>query len=231
MKIFILALLVSGLAVVFTAFSKKKVESLPSVTPGQSITPSETNFASSSPSPTPTLVPKATVKPTPNGSVSNGWRLTVYYTPVEQYHSGEEEHVPGVGSMSKAFLEILRLEGVGKISKGPHTGKYLHYTPALGYWLTEEPLDAQGKTLIKMKTMAAPSNIKFGTQVKILDCGNISKPACGQISNLTWVVSDRFGDDPNEKHFDLYIGEEDRENFLKNHPLVFASDNAIVELK
>lgn len=190
--------------------------------------------ASSAPIPTespiPTSMPKPTIKATPKitGNISSGWRLTVYYTPVEKYHGGEEEHVAGIGSFSKLFLDLVRLEGVGKISKGPHENKYIHHTDQLGFWLTQQPLDAQGKVLVAFRTMAAPIDIKFGTKVKIYSCEDIVKQICNQISNYTWTVSDRFGDTSKKKHLDLYIGEEDQENFLQSSPYIFQSLNSSV---
>jgi len=42
-------------------------------------------------------------------------------------------------------------------------------------------------------------------------------------------VTDRFGAGTVGKHLDLYIGEENRENFLKTSPYMFAAKNAHVE--
>lgn len=185
--------------------------------------PTATPAPSMAPTPQPTKIPAPVTQKS-----STGWRLTVYYTPVEKYHGGEEEHVPGIGSFPSDFLEIVRLEGVGKISYGPHAGKYLHQTDNLGYWLTDAPQDAQGKPLIPMKTAAAHSSIKFGSKVKILSCGDIPDTACSQLMNVEWVVNDRFQYQDSAKHLDLYIGEEDRENFLDSHPLIIDSQNAEV---
>jgi len=213
------------------SFAEKTTTPEPTETPvvQNSVPPTMTALQS------PTLKPSAkpTTKPSPtiSGTLSDGWRLTVYYTPVELYHGGPEEHVPDIGSFPEKFLDLVRLEGVGKISKGPHAGRYLHQTDELGFWLTDAPLDARGKKLVQFQTMAAPQNVNFGTKVKIQTCGNISKPVCDQISSYVWTVSDRFGDDPSEKHFDLYIGEEDRENYLQTHPLIFAANNASVILQ
>lgn len=177
------------------------------------------------------------------------WKLTVYYTPVEKYHAGDMQQILGctqsscaegqvsLGEHPSSFLEIVRLEGVGRLTEGTYAGSYLHWTPQMGYWLTAAPLDAQGNTLIPFRSAASDATVKFGTEFKIVDCGvrlpggqSLSWATCEQIMNRQWVVTDRFHDDSKPKHIDLYIGEEDRENFLYSNPFVFSLEKANILL-
>lgn len=170
----------------------------------------------------------------------DGWNVTVYYTPVEQFHGGESTTITNengtIGSYPSDFLEIVKVEGVGKITSGEHAGSYLHWTPSLGYWLTEEPLDAQGNMLIPFKTAASYSNVESGTHINITDCGRqtatstkLPQEICETIKSADWVVTDRFHTEMDEKHIDLYIGEEDRVDFTTS-PFYFALEDVNIIL-
>ena len=192
-------------------------------------------FAAASPTPVFTTTPSPTkaakIIPTtaPQVNSTNGWHLTVYYTPVEKYHSGEQEHVPGVGSFSKAFLDLVRLEGVGKISNGPHAGRYLQRGGENGFYIVDSPLDARGGALVAFKSAAMTESTNFGTKIKIVSCGGAPAIVCNKIKSAEWEVVDRFGYDAGSRHIDLYIGEENSENFLASE-LVFEAKNAEVTI-
>jgi hypothetical protein len=178
---------------------------------------------------------------------SGEWGITVYYTPVEQYYSGEVEIVIGcsaygcsssgeLGRFPKTFLEVVRVEGVGKISHGPRAGMYIHWTEPTGYWISEKPLSATGQPLVAWQSAAAGIQYQFGSSFRIVDCGvdTVGKKAiasniCRQITSRQWIVDDRFGRDTVQKRIDLYIGEQDRERFIQEHPFMFAAQNAKIE--
>lgn len=221
--------------------------SMPS--PDESVEPEQP--ASSSNTPKPVSSAKPTTSTSQGGAglpAQSGWILTVYYTPVQSYHGGPEESISGcptedcdnpqsLGSYPKSFLDLIATEGVGKITSGQYAGKYMHYTDDTGYWLSPAPLDAQGKPLVKFITAAVPSNVAKGTRIEITACGTAegsNKPVpevvCSAIKSSRWVATDEFYNDPKNKHIDLYIGEEDRENYLNTNPYVFASYNASVKL-
>ena len=173
------------------------------------------------------------------------WKLTVYYTPVEIYHSGEKEDITGclisncvngtdyLGAFPQDFISILKIEGVGKISHGQFAGKYLHYSAERGFWIDTAARDYNGKPLVPFQTAAADGNIPFGTQFKIKNCGihdtskkPLDKDVCDKLKAVSWKVEDRFSKLNIGYHFDLYVGEENAPNFTVNNPFYFSVINA-----
>ena len=64
-----------------------------------------------------------------------------------------------------------------------------------------------------------------------MQCGApMQRTACERVRAAAWVVEDRFGGEPeNPRHIDLYIGEEDREDFEHTDPYYFHAWGATVQ--
>jgi hypothetical protein len=84
---------------------------------------------------------------------------------------------------------------------------------------------------------AADPSISYVTPFKILDCGvdihngaTIDPAVCARISSASWIVRDRFTVGAVGKHMDLYIGEEDRPNFLVTNQNVIHVKSAVIAL-
>jgi 3D (Asp-Asp-Asp) domain-containing protein len=183
---------------------------------------------------------------------SKGWALTVYYTAVESYHSGLEQQLQGcpelrcangqsdLGSYADDFVTAVRDEGTGRITAGSNAGKYLNWSVDVGFWLDAAPRDARGGTLAQWTSAAADPSVAFGTQFVVLDCGvddatlkvsDIPLGTCAKIKAANWRVVDRFSSPHVGRHLDLYIGEENEPNFVKNNPLVISTANATTSLR
>jgi hypothetical protein len=181
-------------------------------------------------------------------STSSAWKITVYYTAVESFHHGKKVRVRGcremgcrlksiLGEYPADFVKAVKDEGTGKITSGDHAGKYLCWSRQDGYWLDTAPRDAQGTSLSPWESAAADSNVmSFGTGFQVVDCGvddmdgaEINPQTCTQIKNARWKISDRFelglG---GRNHLDLYIGEEDQEDFINKSPKVISAKSASI---
>jgi hypothetical protein len=187
--------------------------------------------------------------PEPASVVSDDWELSIYYTVVESYHSGPPQEVRGclamdcqqsadlLGTYSSDFVQTVKDEGSGRITSGPHAGRYLNWSGATGYWLDTAPRDARGLVLKPYLSAAADPSIPFVTAFKILDCGvdvrngaPIDLGVCEQLSSAEWIVRDRFEVNVVGKHVDLYIGEEDQPNFVANSPRAIHVTGATVSM-
>jgi hypothetical protein len=188
--------------------------------------------------------------PTAAASVaSDGWELSVYYTAVERYHSGSPAEVHGclvldcvngtdsLGTFPSDFVQAVKDEGSGRITSGPHAGQFLNWSIDVGYWLDSAPRDARGIALEPFVSAAADPSIPYVTPFTILDCGvdihngaPIDPSVCARISSANWIVRDRFTVGAVGKHMDLYIGEEDRANFLATNQNVIHVKRARIAL-
>ena len=172
---------------------------------------------------------------------SGDWHLTVYFTAVESYFSGTPVEVTGclnvecsapgdpdnvIGSFPSEFVDTVQAEGTGQVSSGTHSGKFLNWSaeqPGSGYWLDQAPRDAQGSALVAYVSAAAHPSIAYGTTFKVIACGvdstnadPMDPAACTDLKNGAWVVRDRFEDDTQVRHLDLYIGLQDRADMNTN---------------
>lgn len=159
-----------------------------------------------------------------------GWGLTVYYTPVEEFHGGEPVTVRGrpslgseaeedLGTYPSGFVDAAQGEGGGRITSGPHAGNYLNWSWNIGFWLDTSTRDAGGDPLVPFET-AAVDDIEPGTPLKLVACGvdGSGMPAksepCQQLRSADWVVRDKFTPGlGGERRVDLYLGEQDRPDF------------------
>lgn len=178
----------------------------------------------------------------PPDSGTSGWRITAYFTAVDSFFSGPSAALTGclnvncnapgdpanaLGTFATAFSDTVMTEGTGKITTGPHAGKYLNWSggqPGSGYWLDSWPCDAQGSALVPYVSAAAYGTYAFGTAFRVVSCGvdglsgdPMDTQACADFKAANWVVRDRFEATTERRHIDLYIGQQDRTN-MDNNP-------------
>ncbi len=169
----------------------------------------------------------------PAGQASDGWTITVYYTAVESFHHGQPQQVTGcprqdcehghdaLGTYPKDFVKAVHDEGTGRITNGDHAGSYLNWSYDTGYWLDTVPADTTGQRLQPFISAAADSGVLAqGARFTVVACGTeedhsaIDTGACGRLRAATWTIHDEFTPGlGGNKHIDLYVGEEDREDF------------------
>lgn len=163
-----------------------------------------------------------------------GFRLTTYYTAVERFHHGRSVPVTGclrpscpddssaLGSYPADFLSLVRLEGAGRVTSGPHAGRFLNWSYAVGYWIDTVPRDEHGHELQSFTTAAADAGaLPRGTRFHVADCGHdrssgdpIVAATCRRLQSAAWTVTDTFTPGyGGPRHVDLYVGEEDRPHF------------------
>lgn len=183
--------------------------------------------------------------PGTSSAAASDWRVTVYYTPVEEFHGGEPVAVTGhstltgedevdLGDYPAEFVEIVREEGCGRISSGPHAGMYLNWSWDTGFWLDTSTRDTAGDPLVPFET-AAVDGVERGTRLRLADCGEnddgtpVDPAPCARLRDAEWVVRDEFTPGfGGERHVDLYIGEEDRHGFTDSELWVAWSEAEVV---
>jgi hypothetical protein len=161
------------------------------------------------------------------------WELTVYYTPVERYHHGPARRVTGcpvldcerghddLGSYPDDFVEAVRTEGSGRISRGSHAGRYLNWSYDVGFWLDTDARDTTGAVLRPWSSAAADhSTLPAGTSFRVAGCGRqddgseVPASLCRRFRGATWSIVDEFTPGlGGPGHVDLYIGEETGPDF------------------
>lgn len=164
----------------------------------------------------------------------DGWRITVYYTAVERYHDGPERPVRGcrqlectggdddLGAYPGGFVDAVEAEGTGRITSGPHTGRYLNWSHDVGFWLDTVPRDSHGGELRPFSSAAADADVLArDTEFRVDDCGRTDDggdpPAatCRRLRDAPWRVVDEFTPGlGGERHVDLYVGEETGPGFV-----------------
>lgn len=183
--------------------------------------------------------------PVLGASVSSDWHLTVYYTAVESYHHGDAQTITGcktrdctngndnLGVFPSDFTDKVKNEGSGRITSAPNAGKYLNWSYDTGYWIDTIPADSHGKTLQPYISAAADDNVLAqGTNFKVADCGSdtsqIEPDICQHLKQGSWTIVDHFTPGlGGAKHIDLYIGEEDQDNFESSNKFVDLSKATI----
>ncbi len=173
-------------------------------------------------------------KPSALPRITSDWEISVYYTPVESYYSQPPEEVRGclgldckhgsnlLGTYHTDFIQAVKGEGSGRITTGPHAGKFLNWSIDIGYWLDNAPRDARGKRLEPYVSAAADVKVPYGTFFKLLSCGvdvrtrgPMSESVCKNLVLANWIVRDRFTQATVGKRLDLYVGEQDEPDFLR----------------
>lgn len=174
----------------------------------------------------------------PSPGTGEGWRLTVYYTPVESYHGGSREPISAcqgadLGSHSHEFLTTIKTEGFGRLSTPVESRSYLGWDFARRCWfLAAAPVGANDRPLRAWVSTAGHPSIAIGTRVSVRKCGGqVDRSLCDRVRAAAWVVDDRCSVGcTGPKHLDLYIGEEDRPKFEDDSPNYFEDDDATVTL-
>jgi 3D (Asp-Asp-Asp) domain-containing protein len=171
---------------------------------------------------------RASPAPAPSAS-SDGWEITVYYTAVEQYHSGPPTPVTGcptidcargtdeLGTFPRDFVQAVQAEGTGVTLDG----RYLNWSYDIGYWIDSATRDTAGNRLVPYVTAAAdPDVLPAGTTFTIEDCGaqddGSPLPAlvCSRFRAARWRITDEFTPGlGGERHIDVYLGEETGRGF------------------
>lgn len=180
----------------------------------------------------------------------NRFRITVYYTPVESFHNGDQVSIWGctsigcesgqqfLGSFPSSFIDAVRMEGVGRITTGPYAGKYLNGSIRGGFWVSNFPPDGYGGSLQAFRTAAAddyvmPQGTRFRLVEPFTEEGGwpVASSVAKKLRSTVWEVQDHFeAGYGGDFHLDLYIGEEDRFDFIVTSPYIIALENTGVEV-
>ncbi|MFI6096850.1 hypothetical protein ACIA8G_14910 [Lentzea sp. NPDC051213] len=172
--------------------------------------------------------------------VDDGWQVTVYYTAVEQFHSGQSVPVRGcqvidcengddlLGTFPRSFATAVRDEGTGRTS----AGRYLNWSHDKGYWLDSAPRDSSGKPL-RPFVSAAADGLQQGAQVKLISCGQtlVDAAVCQKLMSSLWEITDEFTPGlGGDRHIDLYVGEETGPRFTES-PWYTTLSQAVLEVR
>ena len=174
----------------------------------------------------------------PAGRTTTGWHLTVYYTPVEQYHGPPRKPISDcagreLGQHSVDFLAHVQTEGFGRVVAPVQKQSYLGWNFDRRCWfMAAAPVGANDRPLRAWVSTAAPSTLAAGTGVRVVSCGtDVDAAVCARVKGAAWAVDDRCSNgctDP--RHLDLYVGEEDRADFEDGSPDYFDAHGAVVTL-
>ena len=168
-----------------------------------------------------------------NGTLMTGFRLTVYYTPVESFYGGTLQAIQGcttlncesglqpLGTYPAAFLSEVQMQGSGRITSGAYAGQYLHGSFGGNFWISPIAADAYGSPAVPFETAAADDSVlPRGTRFKLVDplteSGGAPLPSSvsDRLLSATWNVQDHFeAGYGGALHIDLYVGEQEQANF------------------
>lgn len=173
----------------------------------------------------------STPPPGPDGAPQSrtSWTVTVYYTAVQGFHTGETTRVVGcpgldctfgdddLGTYPATFVAAVRDEGTGRTADG----RYLNWSSDIGFWLDDTPRDARGEALRPFESAAAdPDVLPAGTRFTIVGCGRddtgsaVPAQVCDRLRVARWVISDEFTPGlGGPRHIDVYIGEQTGPDF------------------
>lgn len=163
---------------------------------------------------------------------SRGWTVTVYYTAVETYHTGQLITVTGCQGLDCAhgttalgrypvdFVAAVRAEGTGRTA----TGQYLNWSHDTGFWLDQAPRDSYGRTLRPFESAAADATVlPAGSVFTIVNCGReddgspVDPRVCARLRQARWTVEDEFTPGlGGSRHVDVYLGEETGPRFTES---------------
>ena len=177
------------------------------------------------------------------------WEISVYFTVLEEHFSGPLVELAGcrslecsagseaLGTFPHSFVEAVAAEGTGRIADPTMHGGwgYLNWSSSTGYWLDHHARDARGMVLRPYETVAAPAGMRFGTEIRIVACGEdlttggvIDSSSCTRLQEALWRVGDRFEAVESGHRIDLYIGEADGPDFATVSPAVIHVRSAVV---
>jgi len=206
-----------------------------------------------SPSPGTSSAPRSTTPQStapPSGVSSAGWRLTIYYTAVESFHSGATQSVTGcvgqncsrgnsdLGTYPATFVNAVHDEGTGRITNGPTAGMYLNWSFDVGYWLDTVAASGYGVALRPFLSAAADGGaLPKGARFRVVDPlrqndgSGIEPGFAAQLRNTVWDVEDQFTPGlGGAGHLDLYIGEQDRADFTNSDRYVELVNATIIRI-
>lgn len=133
-----------------------------------------------------------------NSSCSDNWKVTGYYTPMENDYRGPDRMIMvrnvGMLSIKEDFLRKVKLEGWGKTRYGWYLGYY-----SKAWHKSENPLNTKGQPL-KMGMVAVDSSlVPLSSRVRI--------PSLDQVLGKQIFVANDVGGGVKKKHIDIYTGE------------------------
>jgi hypothetical protein len=137
---------------------------------------------------------------------SAGWKITGYFTPLEEdYHSGERTEIEVRGlnqkiSLDSEFLKTIKTEGWGKTKEG----WYLGFDHARGRWVKSRAArDGKGNALEIGMVAADPSLMNKKIKIPALpdDWGEMIYTVTDIGLNTTGELS------VTDRHIDIYTGE------------------------
>jgi len=177
------------------------------------------------------------------------WQVTVYYTAVESYHRDRPVKITGcrelrcahgtdeLGRYPDGFATAVREEGTGRITSGPHAGRYLNWSHNVGYWLDDAPRDAHGGPLEPFRSAAA-DGLPHGTRLELQTCGRLDSgepvpgEVCRTLRDADWEIRDEFTPGfGGDNHIDLYVGEESTPDYTTSAELYVTLTGARLELR
>jgi 3D (Asp-Asp-Asp) domain-containing protein len=129
---------------------------------------------------------------------SDNWRVTGYYTPVEDDYQGGKQKIKvrntGMVSIKKTFLRHVKLEGWGKTSNGWYLGYYD------GAWhKSTYPLNSKGQALQKGMVAVDSSMVPLYSRIRI--------PGLDLVLGQQIFTASDVGTAVRDKHVDIYTGE------------------------
>ncbi len=133
-----------------------------------------------------------------NPGCSNDWKITGFYTPVENDYEGPEKDifVKGEGEiyLKKAFLRDVRIEGWGKTRYGWYLGYY-----GKSWHSNIAALNTSGKPLTVGMVAVDPRIIPLSSRIRIPELSSL-------LGGEPLIASD-VGVSVKKKHIDVYAGE------------------------
>ena len=188
-------------------------------------------------------------EPAGAGTLMPGFRLTVYYTPVESFFGGALQTIQGctsigcesgiqtLGAFPVGFLSEVQMQGSGRITSGAHAGQYLHGSFGGGFWISPIAADAYGSPVRPFETAAAddavlPRGTRFKLVEPLTESGGAPLPAAvaDRLLAATWDVQDHFeAGYGGALHIDLYVGEQEQPHFASS-PFYLMLVNQTIEV-
>ena len=129
---------------------------------------------------------------------SDNWKVTGYYTPVEDDYLGSRQKVTvqntGMVAFRKDFIRQVRIEGWGKTRYGWYLGYYRR-----SWHKSANPLNSKGKILKKGMVAVDSRIVPLSTKIRIPGLYSL-------LGQETFTASD-VGTSVKRKHVDVYTGE------------------------
>lgn len=186
----------------------------------------------------------------PGWSQSEGWEISTYHTAVERFYPGPPTPLYGcpnidcvrgdalLGTFAADFIAAVQAEGTGRLSEAVGDSRFLNWSIDNGYWLDTAPRDARGSILQPYVSAAADPDIGYVTALRIAACGTdavtrerLEDSECARFQDARWIVRDRFTAGEVGRRLDLYVGEQDRQDFESSSPRAIHTVGASILLQ